>query len=78
MGLLSPFLPLGGPEPFPFLELFPPLGCGSVTKLHPTLLDPTDYSTPGFPVIHTLPVHTPQLTRHQPPVPVQNQPPNLS
>ena len=40
MGLFSPFLPLGGLEPFPFLELFPPLRCGSVTKLQPTLLDP--------------------------------------
>ena len=29
--------------------------CGSVAKLCPTLCDPTDYSTPGFPVLHDLP-----------------------
>ena len=26
----------------------------SVTKRHPTLCDPTDYGTPGFPVLHHL------------------------
>jgi len=29
--------------------------CCSVTKLCPILCDPTDYSTPGFPVLHYLP-----------------------
>ena len=34
----------------------PPLGgCCSVTKLCPTLCDPMDCSTPGFPVLHYLP-----------------------
>ena len=28
--------------------------CCSVTKLCPTLCDPMDYSTPGFPVFHYL------------------------
>ena len=29
--------------------------CSSVTKSFPTLCDPRDYSTPGFPVLHHLP-----------------------
>ena len=29
--------------------------CCSVAQLHLTLLDPMDYSTPGFPVLHYLP-----------------------
>ena len=29
--------------------------CHSVTKLCPTLCNPMDYSTPGFPVLHSLP-----------------------
>ena len=29
--------------------------CCSVTKLCPTLCDPIDCSTPGFPVLHYLP-----------------------
>ena len=29
--------------------------CCSVAKLRPTLCDPMDYSTPGFPVLHHLP-----------------------
>ena len=29
--------------------------CSSVTKSCPTLCDPRDYSTPGFPVLHHLP-----------------------
>ena len=29
--------------------------CCSVAKLCPTPYDPTDYSTPGFPVLHYLP-----------------------
>ena len=32
--------------------------CCSVTKLCPTLCDPMDYSTPGFPVHHQLPEFT--------------------
>ena len=39
---------------------------------------PQDYSTPGFPVLHARPVYTPQLARHQPPMPVEKQPPNLN
>ena len=30
--------------------------CCSVTKSHPTFCDIMDYSTPGFPVLHHLPV----------------------
>ena len=30
--------------------------CCSVAKLRPTLCDPMDYSTPGFPVLHHLPL----------------------
>ena len=29
--------------------------CCSVTKSCPTLCDPRDYSTPGFPILHYLP-----------------------
>ena len=31
------------------------LSCSSVTKFFPTLHDPMDFSTPGFPVLHYLP-----------------------
>ena len=30
------------------------VGCCSVTQSHPTLCDPMDWSTPGFPVLHHL------------------------
>ena len=33
-------------------------GCGSVTQPYPTLCDPMDWSTPGFPVLHCLLVYT--------------------
>ena len=32
--------------------------CCSVAKSHPTLCNPTDCSTPGFPVLHPLPEFT--------------------
>ena len=35
--------------------------CCSVTKSHPTLCDPMDCSTPGFPVLHYLPQLAPTL-----------------
>ena len=47
----------GLPLPSPFNRLHPPLECSccSVTLLCPTLCDPMDCSTPGFPVLHYLP-----------------------
>ena len=37
----------------------------SVTKLHPTLCDPMDYSTPGFPVLHYLSEFAQTHAHHQ-------------
>ena len=46
----------GLPLPSPFNRLHPPLECSccSVTLLCPTLCDPMDCSTPGFPILHYL------------------------
>ena len=40
------------------------MSCCSVTQSCPTLCDPMDYSTPGFPVLHYLPEFVPTLV-HQ-------------
>ena len=40
---------------FIFINLFPNSSCCSVAKLCPTFCSPMDWSTPGFPVLHSLP-----------------------
>ena len=52
--LHQPFLQLS--FPLPGASVLPSVSCCcSVTKLCPTLWDPMDCSTPGFPVLHHLP-----------------------
>ena len=49
-------LQMGGIIPRILLwTLLYPLGCRSVAQSCLSLCDPTDYSTPGFPVLHYLP-----------------------